>query len=125
MPIPTPIETDAFPWVGIRLARGDIVRISSLDALPAEAASDRQNLAERGIQSLAAVPFIVNGALVGALGFSRLRGERLWPDELITRLQLLADVFANVLRTPCATARRAGGRPRRRRSGSVTSSRMR
>jgi C4-dicarboxylate-specific signal transduction histidine kinase len=97
MPVPTLVEAEALPWVGARLAHGDAVRIACLDALPEEAASDRRYLAERGIRSLAAVPLVVNGAVVAALGFSRLRGERAWPDELMTRLQLLADVFANVL----------------------------
>jgi signal transduction histidine kinase/ABC-type uncharacterized transport system substrate-binding protein len=96
-PVPTLIEAEAFPWVGTRLAHGDSVRISRLDALPEEAASDRRKLAERGVRSLAAVPLVVNGAIVGALAFSRLRGERAWPEELMARLQMLADVFANVL----------------------------
>ena len=43
------------------------------------------------------MPLVVDGAVVGALGFSRLRGERGWPEGLIARLRLLADVFATVL----------------------------
>jgi C4-dicarboxylate-specific signal transduction histidine kinase/ABC-type uncharacterized transport system substrate-binding protein len=98
MPVPTMVvEGDTLPWIGARLAAGEAVRISRVDALPPEAASDRQSLAERGIISLAAVPLIVGGAVVGAVGFSRLRGEWAWPDELMARLQLLGDVFANVL----------------------------
>jgi C4-dicarboxylate-specific signal transduction histidine kinase len=78
------------------LARGDTVSIARLDAVPEEG-SDRRTLAERGIRSLAAVPLVVNGAVVGALGFTRIRGERAWSAELMARLQLLADVFANAL----------------------------
>jgi signal transduction histidine kinase/ABC-type uncharacterized transport system substrate-binding protein len=97
MPLATPVATQDWPWMQARMSQGEAVRISSLDALPPEAARDRQSLAERGVRSLAAVPLVVNGAVVGALAFSRLRGERAWPDELMTRLRLLADVFANVL----------------------------
>jgi signal transduction histidine kinase len=95
-PVPRFIEGEALPWVATRLARGDTVSIARLDALP-EQGSDRQTLAERGIRSLAAVPLVVNGAVVGALGFTRVRGERTWSAELMARLQLLADVFANAL----------------------------
>jgi hypothetical protein len=35
--------------------------------------------------------------IVGALAFSSLRRERIWPAELLPRLQLLADGFASVL----------------------------
>src|SRR5262249_18151994 len=96
-PVPMVFEDEALPWLGARLARGDEVRVSRLDELPEEAATDRRSLAARGVRSLAAGPLIVGGAIVGALGFSRLRGERAWSDELMSRLQLLADVFANVL----------------------------
>src|SRR5262249_61844811 len=61
-----------------------------------EGAIDRRGLATRAVCSLAAVPLLVGGAVVGALGFSRLRGVRAWSDEVMARLQLLADVFANV-----------------------------
>jgi signal transduction histidine kinase len=117
-PVPTLIEADAFPWIGARLAHGDPVRIGRLDALPEEAARDRRNLGERGIRSLAAVPLVVNGAVVGALGVARLRGERAWPDELLARLQLLADVFANGLaRHQAEDAARESDERRRRAEG--------
>lgn len=86
-----------FPWMTSRMNRAEVVRISRLDDLPEEGATDRQSLAARGIRALAALPLLVDRRVIGALAFSRLRGEREWPDELITRLQLLADVFANVL----------------------------
>ncbi len=97
MPVTIPLDAHGWPWMGRRLSHGDPVRISRLDELPEEAARDRRSLAELGVRSVAAVPLVVNGAVVGALAFSRLRGEREWPDELMARLRLLADVFANVL----------------------------
>ena len=97
-PLPTHLaEPEDFPWLTSRMNRAEVVRISRLDDLPEAGATDRQSLAARGIRALAALPLLVDGRVIGALAFSRLRGEREWPDELITRLQLLADVFANVL----------------------------
>jgi C4-dicarboxylate-specific signal transduction histidine kinase len=98
LPVPIPVtDVESFPWIWTRLSRGDVVEITELDALPQEAVTDRRSLAGRGICALAAVPVAVDGAIVGALAFSRLRGERRWPEGLIPRLRLLADVFATVL----------------------------
>ena len=90
-------EPGAFPWITSRMNRAEVVRIPRLDDLPEAGATDRRNLAARGIRAMTALPLLVDGTVVGALAFSRLRGEYEWPDELIARLQLLADVFANVL----------------------------
>src|SRR5262249_19830789 len=58
---------------------------------------DVRSLQQAGVRSLTVVPLIVQDTIVGALGFSSLRRERVWPAHLLPRLQLLADVFANVL----------------------------
>jgi signal transduction histidine kinase len=44
------------------------------------------------------IPFMVGGAPpLGALAFNTVRGERNWPEELVNRLQLVAQIFANAL----------------------------
>ena len=97
-PIPARLaEPGDFPWITSRMNRAEVVRISRLDDLPEAGATDRRNLAARGIRAMTALPLLVDGTVIGALAFSRLRGEYEWPDDLIARLQLLADVFANVL----------------------------
>ena len=35
--------------------------------------------------------------MLGALSFGSVRGERLWPDELVERLRLLSEAFASAL----------------------------
>jgi signal transduction histidine kinase/ABC-type uncharacterized transport system substrate-binding protein len=96
--LPTPVaEAESFPWIGARLSGGDVVEIPHLEALPEEAATDRRSLAGRGVRALAAVPLSVDGSVVGALVFSRLRDKHRWPEGIISRLRLLADVFATVL----------------------------
>jgi transcriptional regulator with GAF, ATPase, and Fis domain len=50
-----------------------------------------------GIKSALAIPLSVGGAVVGALAISTDRSERMWPDELVRRLRLLGEVFANAL----------------------------
>ena len=97
VPISGAVEKKAFPWVAARLQAGHVVSVSRIDELPSAAQADRRSLLALATRSFVAVPLIVEGVAVGALAFSTLRAERDWPDELVQRFQLLAEVFANAL----------------------------
>jgi len=86
------------PWVESRLRAGEVVCFSRVADLPEhDAAVDRQTYARLGITSHIEVPLTARGTLGGVLVFSTLRAERGWRDELVQRLRLLGEVFANVL----------------------------
>ena len=87
----------AFPWVMSQLLRGETVLISSLDDLPAEAARDVEAFRRYSTKSVAVFPLQTGGTVVAALTFAATRGERAWPEALVTRLRLVAQVFANAL----------------------------
>ena len=77
---------------------GRTVAVSSLEELPAEAAVDRESARLSGIKSNLTLPLAVGGEPpVGALAFNTLRAQRDWPDALVKRLQLVAQVFTNAL----------------------------
>jgi transcriptional regulator with GAF, ATPase, and Fis domain len=86
-----------FPWVHQTLLRGGTVRFATLEELPAEAARDKE--AFRAIQQKSTLifPLASTGRVFGALSFGTLAAEREWPDILVQRLQLMADIFANAL----------------------------
>jgi transcriptional regulator with GAF, ATPase, and Fis domain len=87
-----------FPWVEKQLLAGRIVSVASLEELPAEAARDREVAHQMGIKSNVTIPLSVGGQpLVGALGLNTTRAEREWPQPLVRRLQLVAEIFANAL----------------------------
>jgi PAS domain S-box-containing protein len=96
-PIVRLLETKEFPWTGARLQAGNPVVASRLSELPDEAEIDRRAYARYATRSFAAIPLMVEGSPIGALVFDTIRRERAWPDELVQRLRLLADVFANAL----------------------------
>ena len=51
-----------------------------------------------GVKSNLCIPLAVGGEPpVGCLGLNTLREERAWPDALVKRLQLVAQVFTNAL----------------------------
>ena len=95
---PSAVPLTGIPWVAARLQGGEVVRFSRIEELPeTDAAVDRRTYLGLGVKSQVAVPLRGGGGLLGALTFSTLGAERAWPDELVQRLQLLGEVFANIL----------------------------
>ena len=85
------------PWALSCARAGRPVVFARLDELPAQAAVDKSTFARMGLKSHVGMPMWVGGRLRGSLTFGSLRRERDWPDELLGRMRLLADVFASVL----------------------------
>ncbi len=98
---PLPMKIDAgehLPWARQQLQAGKTVVFSSLDELPPEAARDKEHFRYLGIKSGVGIPLSAGGApLVGGLTFNAIREERVWPEEIVKRLRLVAEVFANAL----------------------------
>ena len=93
-----PLRQEQYPWVSQQLMAGRMVALSSMEELPAEAAVDRENARLSGIKSNLMLPLSVGGEPpVGALALNTLREEREWPAALVSRLQLVAQVFTNAL----------------------------
>jgi PAS domain S-box-containing protein len=75
-----------------------MVAISSLDGMPPESGVDRESARRLGIKSSLCLPLTVGGEQpVGALALNTLQAQRDWPEALVKRLQLVAQVFANAL----------------------------
>jgi len=91
-PIAPVIRQTDFPWTVAEIRKGKVLRVPT-----PEAATDRQSLARILTRSSALAPLIEGGVVVGGLSVGSVREDRRWPDELLPRLQLLADVFAGAL----------------------------
>jgi len=92
------LSEEQFPWLRQQMLAGCVVAIASLKELPAAAAVDRENCSLFDIKSNLTIPLAVGGGPpVGALAFNTTRAERAWPDAVVTRLQLVAQVFTNAL----------------------------
>ena len=93
-----PMRQDQYPWTRQQLLAGRPVVISSLEEWPAQAAVDRETCRLLGIRSGVALPLAVGSEPpIGALGLNCLRAERAWPDALLKRLQLVAQMFSHAL----------------------------
>ncbi len=95
---PGPLRQEQYPWTVRQMQAGHMVVLAALEDLPAEAAVDLEHARLGGIKSTLCLPLRVGGeSTVGALALNALRTERDWPDALVRRLQLVAQVFANAL----------------------------
>ena len=95
--LPPWIEWSAFPRMARNLGEKRPVIVSPRHPLPATAETDRQSMRAMHMRSLLAVPLILEGTAAGFLSLATVRAAREWPDELVERCRLLAEVFTNTM----------------------------
>jgi len=89
--------TDLFPWFNKQARRGEAVVLERLDELPEEASVDRENLQVFRAKSVVVLPLQVGGEAVGIVSFAMIHREKAWAEPIVTRLKLLAQVFAHAI----------------------------
>jgi PAS domain S-box-containing protein len=93
-----PFPVARLPWFINEFRRGKSVFVRVIpDDLPRDATKERQYCLNHGLQSNVTVPLKAGGELLGGLTFAFLRKRCEWPGEIISRLQLIGEVFANAL----------------------------
>lgn len=95
---PNLVTDERMPWCISVLRRGEPVAISRLgEDLPDEAVREKEHLLKQGVKSILAIPLGGEGAVTRVLSFEAFRCARGWPDELVKRLKLSGEIFANAL----------------------------
>ncbi len=98
-PFPVGVAADdRLPWYVAAVRSGNTLFLKRLpDDLPPEAEKERQVCLSQGIKSSVAIPLRVGGSLLGIISFSFLRGHCEWQPDVVSRLQMIGEVFANAL----------------------------
>jgi len=99
-PVPVGVELprSLYPWAYEKLAeKHEVMSVSRLDDLPAEADVDRQTCIERSIGSYVNIPILIGASVNHIIHVNSAKSERVWPEELFPRLQLLGEIFVNAL----------------------------
>jgi formate hydrogenlyase transcriptional activator len=98
-PVPPDIDArESFPWALAEVLEGRIVRLARLEDAPPEARVDLEVWRHFELESVLVLPLVAGGGpIAGVLSFHTMRGEKEWPDPVMQRLQLVAQVFANAL----------------------------
>ncbi len=100
--LPKPPErmraTEFFPWTQAKLMAGEIVSVPNTAEAPPEASTDRETWERFGMKSTLVFPLSVGcSAIFGVVSFDAAREVRAYPEPLLKRLELIAQVFANAL----------------------------
>jgi signal transduction histidine kinase len=98
-PVPAGVKLSRsiYPWVYEKLSeKHEVLSISRLDDLPAEASVDRQACIEWGIRSFLNIPILI-GESVDIIHIGSVKSERVWQEELFPRLRMLGEIFVNAL----------------------------
>jgi len=98
-PVPSPLNaSEYYPWCLAQFKAGKIINLSSPEDYPPEADRDKESALYFGVKSTLTFPLSTGGGMpIGALAFSMMREKRIWPEALIDRLKLVAQIFANAL----------------------------
>ena len=88
---------DFFPWLTENILAGEVIAISKLSDLPTEASRDQESFRVYGTKSTVLVPLLGGRDVIGVLSFAMMREERDWPELLMKRIHLVAQVFSNAL----------------------------
>jgi PAS domain S-box-containing protein len=84
-------------WYLGQLRTDKIVRVRSIDDLPAEAIEEIEYFRQSGIHSSVGIPLRVGDRIVGFISFSAFRSTREWPDDLIARLKIVGELLAQAV----------------------------
>ncbi|MBW2367738.1 MAG: sigma 54-interacting transcriptional regulator [Deltaproteobacteria bacterium] len=93
-----PVLNGKYPWYSKKIQNGETIILPwVLDDLPGEAKSERKYFSKEGYKSHLGIPLVVGNNILGFLSFSSIRDYRSWPEDLVKRLRLVAEIFTNVL----------------------------
>jgi signal transduction histidine kinase len=97
-PVTFPVDTlitNPLPWYTAELVHGRVVRLCGLSGLPPEASREREFCLGLGLKANLTVPVLIHGAWRYGLSLDSFASEVDWPEDLIPRLRILAEMFAH------------------------------
>src|SRR6202040_3670490 len=96
--LPLDVANDQTPWITEQLLRGNTVKWSHIpDDIPEPASKEKAFARRIGAKSVLSIPVCIGGAVICAVSFTSMRIYRDWPDEMVARLRLVGEIFANAI----------------------------
>ena len=86
-----------YPLSMKRYLRGDTVSIPRVSEMPPEAIDAKHDLEQLGVQSILNVPMASGGKVMGFIGLTSIREEKMWAKDTSSLLKIVGQVFANAL----------------------------
>ena len=96
--LPLDVANDQTPWITEQLLRGNTVKWSRIpDDIPEQASKEKEFAGRIGAKSVLSIPVCIGGSVICAISFTSMRIYRDWPDEMVARLRLVGEIFANAI----------------------------
>jgi PAS domain S-box-containing protein len=96
-PAPVSLSKDQLPWYMAQLTQGKMVVVNRLEDLPDDAEAERRLCRAKSMKSIFSVPMVMGQKTMGSCALVAVRAERIWPEELVHRMRLVAEVLAGAL----------------------------
>ncbi len=87
-----------FPYLTSMVLKGEIVSVSSIDDLPAEAERDKENLKKFGTKSFLFFPLGIGDRILGAFLFAYKTRAVSWESKFVSKLGFIVHIFSAVIR---------------------------
>ena len=91
------LSTKLTKWAMEKLQSFTPLLVTQVENLPPEAAEEKRHWQAQNIQSVLAIPLVINNQLAGFLGLNSVKTKKKWTEENIRLLRLVGDVFVNAL----------------------------
>ncbi len=89
------LPTSRFPWIFGKIFRGETIVVS--DTADLDAKAERDEFERQRIRSILCVPMLIEGRVIGFIGFDAVRQKKKWQDDIVLLLRLVGEFFANAL----------------------------
>jgi PAS domain S-box-containing protein len=86
-----------YPWLGGRLANGEVVQLHSVHDVPDAARPERHEFRRRGVQSALLIPLWFGRTVIGYQVFETLRAAHHWSLRDVAQLRLVGEIFASAV----------------------------
>lgn len=90
------LSIDTFSWSAEQLLRGETVVIDVVANMP-DVVKDKLLMTRLGVKSIAVVPVVIGGDVVGVCGFASTQDEIQWSEQLTKDVELLSSLLSNVV----------------------------
>ena len=91
------IPVSMIPYWMEKLQTQEYLYVPRVDDLPPAAQSEKEMLQAQSIQSLLVVPLLLEGKIIGFMGFYAIRNEKIWAKENMIILESVAQIIVQAL----------------------------
>ena len=92
------LDASTVPWWVKRLKRNEVIAVSCVEALPGEAAVEKELLLSTGINAIVSIPMSLGGEITGFLSVACIQNKRDWSTDEVALLKAMGQIFTNALK---------------------------